>query len=80
MSDLNDDIKVFDEMRQELEQKYTGKWVLIYNQKLVSVYDNFEKAAEDAVSKFGTGPYLIRQIGARPIVLPSSLLFRIGYA
>jgi hypothetical protein len=80
MKDLSDDIVAFDKMREELEQKYTGKWVLFYDQKLISIFDSFESAAQVAVEKFGNGPYLIRQVGARPIVLPSSLLFRIGYA
>jgi len=76
MPDLTKEIAAYNEMQQELEAKYTGKWVLIHNQKLVSAFDSFEKAAEEAVRLFGAGPYLIRQVGAPPIVLPASVLYR----
>jgi hypothetical protein len=29
------------------------------------------------VQKFGSGPYLIRQVGASPIVLPASVMYNI---
>jgi hypothetical protein len=80
MQDLDNDIKAFNEIREELEKNFTGKWILIYDQKLISAFDSFEDAAKVAVENFGNGPYLIRQVGARPIVLPSSLLFNIGNA
>jgi hypothetical protein len=52
-----------------------GKWVVFKGAALVAIYDTFEVAAEDAVSRFGRGPYLIRQIGAAPIVIPVSLMY-----
>ena len=78
MDELAKDIEAYEKLRQELEAEHTGKWVLIYNQKFIALYESFEKAAEDAVKKFGSGPYLIRQIGAPPITLSASVMYRIG--
>jgi len=47
-----------------------GKWVLVRDRQLVGVYDSFDAAAEEAVKRFGGGPYLIRQIGAQQVNLP----------
>ena len=78
MADLNKDIKFYESIKADLESKHIGKWSLIYDEKLVAVYDTFDQAATEAVKQFGQGPYLIRQIGAPPIVLPASVAYRIG--
>ncbi|MBL7864481.1 MAG: hypothetical protein JNK10_06380 [Cyclobacteriaceae bacterium] len=80
MKTLEKDIDAYKKMQAELESKYTSKWVLICDEKLVSVFDTFEQAAEKAVSLYGAGPYLIRQVGAPPFVLPASVMFVVGHA
>jgi hypothetical protein len=75
MADLKDDIAVYDAMRSDLETKHLGKWVLVHNKNLVAVFDTFDQAANEAVRKFGRGPYLIRQVGAAPVTLPASVLY-----
>ena len=80
MNNLTEEIQAYKKMRGELEAKHTGKWVLIQDQKLVAVYDSFEEAAEEAVRLFGAGPYLIRQVGAPAIILPASVMCRVGRA
>lgn len=80
MADINDDIAAYNVMRQELETNHTGKWVLFHDRILVSMHDSFEAAAEEAVRKFGRGPYLIRQIGAPPVVLPASVMYPLIHA
>ena len=79
MPDVNDEIAAYGRKQKELEEKHMGKWVLFHNGSLVSVYESFEAAAEDAVSKFGRGPYLIRQVGAPALTLPASVMFRPVY-
>ena len=79
MPDLDTELAAFEAMRNDLEAHHMGKWVLVHDGKLVNVYDGFEAAAEDAVAKFGRGPYLIRQVGAPPIVLPASVMYRPVY-
>jgi hypothetical protein len=75
MAELRDEIAAYDEMRADLEAGSLGKWALVHNRALIGTYDTFEAAAEDAVQRFGRGPYLIRQIGAPPISLPASVLY-----
>ena len=77
MPDLLDkDLAAYEQMRNDLEAHKMGKWVLMHNQALVGIYDSFQDAAKEAVSKFGRGPYLIRQVGAPPITLPASVMYR----
>ncbi len=75
MAELRDEIAAYDEMRADLEAGSLWKWALVHNRALIGTYDTFEAAAEDAVQRFGRGPYLIRQIGAPPISLPASVLY-----
>ena len=80
MANVEKDIAAYDKLQAELETKHTGKWVLLHNEALIAVYDSFEAAAEDAVKRFGRGPYLIRQVGAPPITLPASVMYNIRHA
>jgi len=50
------------------------------NEKFVGDFESFEDAAAEAVSRFGRGPYLIREVGAAPMTLPASVLYRPVYA
>jgi hypothetical protein len=76
MTDLKQDIATYERLRQELEAAYLGKWVLVHEDRLVGVFESFPEAAADAVKRFGRGPYLIRQVGAPPVTLPASVMFR----
>jgi hypothetical protein len=58
-----------------LEAHHMGKWVVFRGSACIAIYNSFEDAAADAVTRFGRGPYLIRQIGAPPIVIPASIAF-----
>ena len=72
---IDKQIEAYEKMKTDLEAKFMGKWVLIHDLKLIDNYESFELAAQDAVKKFGSGPYLIRQVGAPPITLPASVMF-----
>ena len=76
MSTLTEEISAYEGMQRTLEVDHFGKWVVIHNKKLVDLYDSFESAAEDAVERFGSGPYLIRKVGAAPVTLPASVLYQ----
>ena len=74
---LDDNIKTFNNMSDELNLHHAGKFVLIYNSNFVASYDSFDNAAKDAVKKFGRGPYLIRQVGApTEMPMPASVAYR----
>jgi hypothetical protein len=61
------EIAAFETTRQELERKHWGKWVLFKDADLVGVYETLGATADDAVCRFGRGPYLIRQVGAQAL-------------
>ena len=75
MATLDDNIAVYDKMREHLEAELFGKWVIFYNEELAGSYDDFEDAAVDAIKRFGRGPYLIRNVGEPPWRLPASILY-----
>jgi hypothetical protein len=79
VSDLDQEIAAYETMRGELEAKHTGKWVIVHDRVLVAVYDSFEQAAAEAVKHFGSGPYLIRQVGAPPVALPASVMYNLTH-
>ena len=76
MALLSEEIAAYDAMRDTLEVDYFGRWVVFHDKVFVGSYDSFEEAAEFAVRRFGRGPYLIRQVGAAPFRLPTSLFLR----
>ena len=76
MADVKDEIAAYEAMRGELEMEHQGRWVLFRDLKLAGFYESFDAAAVDAVKRFGKGPYLIRQIGAPPVTLPASVMYR----
>ena len=77
---LSEQIAAYEEMRDLLETDHFGKWVVVHGRSLIDTYDTFQNAAQDAIRRFGRGPYLIRQVGAPPARLPASLLYRPVYA
>ena len=76
MTTLSSQILAYEEMRNSLETDHFGRWVVFHDGELEGTYESFEEAAEDAVRRFGRGPYLIRQVGAPPVTLPASVLYR----
>jgi hypothetical protein len=75
MAGLDSELAAYEGMREGLEARHMGQWVLIYGQELIGNYASFEDAAQDAVAKFGRGPYLIRQVGAASVTLPASVMY-----
>lgn len=73
---LETEIAAFEQRKDDLETHHKGKFVVFYGAEFVGAYDTFENAARVAVSRFGRGPYLIRQVGAPPVVMPASVMYR----
>lgn len=76
MATLKIEIEAYERMRNDLEAEHLGEWAVVRDENLVGTYETFEKAAETAVERFGRGPYLIRQVGAPPLVLPDPAKYR----
>ena len=68
---LLDQMEVYNEMREELECKYFGRWIIIDGGQLVGNYETFQEAWADAQEK-GLNPlnYLVRRVGVAPLPLP----------
>ena len=73
---LLENIAAYDEQRTYLETECLGQWALFHNKELIGCYDDFQDVANQAVTRFGRGPYLIRQVGAPPMTLPASIQYR----
>lgn len=73
---LSREIGVFEQKKVELQNHHNGKWVVIHDDAVVGVYDTIDAAGRFASAQFGRGPYLIRQIGASELRLPTSVCFR----
>jgi hypothetical protein len=80
MPDLEKDIIAYETMRADLENHHLGGWVLVHNEELIGVFPSFENAASVAAARFGRGPYLIRQIGASPVIMPASVVYNLQHA
>ena len=76
MSPIEQEIEAFKRLQSNLEAHHLGKWVLIHDGSVIGFFDSFESTAHEAVTRFGNGPFLIRQIGAEPITLPASVMYR----
>lgn len=73
---LDKEIAAFEKMKPQLEKHHSGKFVVIRDEKLMGAYDSFDKAAEEAIQKFGKGPYLIRQVvTSGSIKIPASVRY-----
>ena len=80
MDQLSKEMAAYDRMRDELERDYLGKWVIVRDEELVGTYDQSGDAVDDAIQRFGRGPYHIRQVGASQVInLPASILYRPVY-
>lgn len=77
MSDLDSEIRAFEAIRPDLEAHHMGEWVLVHDGKLIGAYPTFDDAAEDAVERFGGGPFLIRQVGTSEVTLPASVMYKL---
>jgi hypothetical protein len=73
---LDTEIAAFEARRDELERHHKGKFVVFHGAEFIGAFDTIENAAREAVSKFGRGPYLIRQVGAPPSAMPASVMYR----
>jgi hypothetical protein len=80
MADLDQEIAVFEAIRSDLEANQQGKWTLIRGKDLIGTFETFDTAASVAVARFGRGPYLIRQVGAPPVVIPASAMYTFHHA
>jgi hypothetical protein len=61
---LDADIAAFEKLREELEREHLDEFALFFEGKFEAVFPNFDSAGRAALARFGSGPYLIQQIGS----------------
>lgn len=62
----------YHEMRQELESKYLGKWVVIHGSRLAGDYETYEAARTGACEQgLNLLDCLIQKVGAEPPIILS---------
>lgn len=71
MAILDKEIAHYNAIRENLERHNRGEWVLIHGDNQVGIYASFDAAAQVALSRFGIGPCLIREIGGNPLSPPT---------
>ena len=71
------EIAAYEAMKADLEKNHMGKHVVIKDGRLIGAYDTFDAAAREALQKFGSEPFMIRQVGAPESVrVPASVAWR----
>lgn len=78
IADLDENIEAYEGQREELEKYYKGKYIIFYNKERVGTFDSFNFTARNAISRFGRGPYLIRQVGQGEIRPSSAIIFALA--
>lgn len=77
---LTVELRAFESRQAELERTHPGKFVVFKGEEMIGAWDTLDAAAAQAVTRFGRGPYLIRQVGAPKPFLPASVLYRTSAA
>ena len=69
---LLDQMRVYEEMREEFESDYFERWVVIDGGRLIGDYGTFHDADAGA-QKLGLNPfhYLVQQVGVEPAIFIS---------
>jgi hypothetical protein len=60
----SEELQTFAQREPELKRAHAGEWVVISGREIAGVFTSCQEAAESAASRFRTGSFLIRQIGA----------------
>ena len=77
---LSENIIEYQKMQSLLETDHWGEYAVFYDREFRGTFKEFADAAIFAANRWGHGPYLIRKIGRRMVVLPASVWLRSGNA
>jgi hypothetical protein len=73
---LETEINAFQARREELEAHHMGKFVVFHGHDFIGAFGTLDNAAAAATRLFGSGPYLIQQVGGSPSTAPIRLTTR----
>ena len=75
---IKKEMEWFEAHRKELLEKARGKWVAVYNQKLIGIYDDLGTAYDNALDEAKSTKVLIKQILEEDEPLDISVNYRLG--
>ena len=67
--EMQSNLDAFEKIKDELERDNFGKYALMHNGKLDSIYNDQHDAYKTACDRFGVGNFALQKIGERPISL-----------
>ena len=73
---LTENITAYEAMQNTLEADHWAQYVVFYDGQLQGIFKEFQPAIEFAAERWGRGPYLIREVGRPPFVMPASVQYR----
>lgn len=59
---LETELQTYEHHRDELLGKFEGKYVLIHENRIVSVFDSKNDAIRQGYDEFGNVPFLVKQV------------------
>ena len=59
---LEEELKTYEENKQELVEKANGKYVLIKGKIIVDIFESEQDAIKMGIDKFGNVPFLVKKI------------------
>lgn len=73
---LERELQYFERHKEELLSRYEGQFVLIEGENLVGNYASLKEAYEAGVTRFGRGPFLVKQVvaGEETVHIPALVL------
>lgn len=72
LEQLDAEIAAYEAIRERVEAEHPDEWVVVHGGEVAGFHSTLDQAADDAVSRFGRGPYLIRQVGAPPMTFANA--------
>ena len=80
VASLPENIAAYARVQNALEADHWGEYVVFFDGEMRGTFPTFPEAMVFAIERWGRGPYLIRQIGRPPFVMPASVQYRRIYA
>ncbi len=63
---LQKNIKAYEDLSSQLEERYPGQFALFNDGRFIDVYESRSDARKIGGEKFGSGKFSLKRIGSRP--------------
>ncbi len=62
LNQISKEVRIFENNRASLVKEAKGKYVLVYKEDIIDIYDTEEVAVREGYTKFGNVPFLVKEI------------------